>query len=59
MNAEYSRNGHGAIIKLTMDQISSYFDTVEGEIDRVEGCEHVACSRQLHGGEKQNFFLNM
>ena len=31
MNAEYPRNEHGAILKLTMDQISNYFDTVEGE----------------------------
>jgi hypothetical protein len=31
MNAEYSKNEHGAIIKVTMDQISHYFDTVEGE----------------------------
>ena len=31
LNAEYSRNEHGAIIKVAMDQISNYFDTVEGE----------------------------
>ena len=31
MNAEYSRNEHGAIIKVTIDQISNYFDIVEGE----------------------------
>jgi hypothetical protein len=31
MNAEYSRNEHGAIIKANMDQISNYFDTIEGE----------------------------
>jgi hypothetical protein len=31
MNAEYSRNEHGAIIKVAMDKISNYFDTVEGE----------------------------
>jgi hypothetical protein len=31
MNAEYSRNEKGAIIIVTMDQISNYFDTVEGD----------------------------
>jgi len=31
MNAEYSRNEDGMIIKVTMDQISDYFDTVEGD----------------------------
>jgi hypothetical protein len=31
MNAEYSRDQKGAIIKITMDQISNYFDIVEGE----------------------------
>jgi hypothetical protein len=30
MNAEYSRDEKGAIIKVTMDQISNYFDMVEG-----------------------------
>jgi hypothetical protein len=34
MNAEYSRDEKGAIIKLTMDQISNYFDTVEGDDDK-------------------------
>ena len=28
MNAGYSRNEHGAIIKIAMDEISNYFDTV-------------------------------
>jgi hypothetical protein len=31
MNAEYSRNEDGMIIKVTIDQISNYFDTVEGD----------------------------
>jgi hypothetical protein len=31
MNAEYSRNEHGAIIKVAMGQISNYFDTVDGD----------------------------
>ncbi|MFL6317814.1 MAG: hypothetical protein ACJ72U_03505 [Nitrososphaeraceae archaeon] len=31
MNAKYSRDESGAIIKVTMDQISNYFDTVEGD----------------------------
>ena len=31
MNAEYSRDGKGAIIKVTMEQISNYFDMVEGD----------------------------
>ena len=31
MNAEYSRNEHGAIIKVAMDEIRNYFDTIEGE----------------------------
>jgi hypothetical protein len=31
MNAEYSRNEDGMIIEVTMDQICSYFDTVEGD----------------------------
>jgi hypothetical protein len=31
MNAEYSRDEKGAIIKVTMNQISHYFDTVEGD----------------------------
>jgi len=30
MNAEYSRNEDGKVIRLTMDQISNYFDRVEG-----------------------------
>ena len=34
MNAEYSRDEHGMIIKATMEKISNYFDTVEGE----DGC---------------------
>jgi hypothetical protein len=31
MNAVYSRDENGAIMKVTMDQISNYFDTVEGD----------------------------
>jgi hypothetical protein len=31
MNAEYSRNEDGVIIKITMEQIRNYFDTVEGD----------------------------
>jgi hypothetical protein len=31
MNAEYSRDENGMIIKVTMDQISNYFDKVEGD----------------------------
>jgi hypothetical protein len=31
MNAEYSRNQNGAIIRTTIDQISNYFDMVEGD----------------------------
>jgi hypothetical protein len=31
MNTEYSRNEDGVIIKITMDQISNYFDTIEGD----------------------------
>jgi hypothetical protein len=31
MNAEYSRDEKGAIIKVTMNQISNYFDTIEGD----------------------------
>ena len=34
MNAVYSRDENGAIIKLTIDQISNYFDTVEGDDDK-------------------------
>jgi hypothetical protein len=30
MNAKYSRNQNGAIIRASIDQISNYFDTVEG-----------------------------
>jgi hypothetical protein len=31
MNAEYSRDENGMIIKVNMGQISNYFDTVEGD----------------------------
>ncbi|MFL6315591.1 MAG: hypothetical protein ACJ73C_02480, partial [Nitrososphaeraceae archaeon] len=31
MNAEYSRDENGMIIKVTMEQISNYFDKVEGD----------------------------
>ena len=31
MNAEYSRNEDGVKIKITMDQIINYFDTIEGD----------------------------
>jgi hypothetical protein len=31
MNAEYSKNENGAVIKVTMAQISRYFDAVEGD----------------------------
>jgi hypothetical protein len=31
MNAEYSRDEKGAIIIVTMEQISNYFDKVEGD----------------------------
>jgi hypothetical protein len=31
VNAEYSRDENGMIIRIRMDQISNYFDTVEGE----------------------------
>jgi hypothetical protein len=31
INAEYSRDEKGAIIKVTMNQISNYFDVVEGD----------------------------
>ena len=31
MNAEYSRDENGMIIKVTMGQISNYFDAVEGD----------------------------
>jgi hypothetical protein len=31
MNAEYSRDENGVIIKVTMDEISNYFDTVQGD----------------------------
>jgi hypothetical protein len=31
MNGEYSRNENGMIIKVSMDQISNYFDKVEGD----------------------------
>ena len=31
MNAEYSRDENGMIIKVTIDQISNYFDIVEGD----------------------------
>jgi hypothetical protein len=31
MNAEYSKNEHGALIKVAMDQICNYFATVEGD----------------------------
>jgi hypothetical protein len=31
MNAVYSRDEKGAIVKVTMDQISNYFDIVEGD----------------------------
>jgi hypothetical protein len=31
MNAEYAKNEHGPLIKVAMNQISNYFDTVEGE----------------------------
>jgi hypothetical protein len=34
MNAEYSRDEKGAIIKVTMDQICNYFDMVEGDDDK-------------------------
>ena len=30
MNAEYSRDEKGMMIKINMGQISNYFDTVEG-----------------------------
>jgi hypothetical protein len=30
MNAEYSRDEHGMIIKATMDQISNYFESRAG-----------------------------
>jgi hypothetical protein len=31
INGEYSRAENGMIIKVTIDQISNYFDIVEGE----------------------------
>jgi hypothetical protein len=31
MNAEYSRNENGAVIKITMAQISEYFDSIQGD----------------------------
>jgi hypothetical protein len=37
MNAEYSRDEHGALIKVTMDQISDYFDSVEEDYDKGKG----------------------
>jgi hypothetical protein len=58
MNAVYSRDEKGAIVQVTMDQISNYFDIVEGDEGEMHD-EHVVCSRQLHGGEIKNFSLNM
>jgi hypothetical protein len=31
MNAAYSRDEKGMIMRISMDQISNYFDTVEGD----------------------------
>ena len=31
MNTEYSRDEKGMIMRISMDQISNYFDTVEGD----------------------------
>jgi hypothetical protein len=31
MNPEYSRDEKGMIMRINMDQISNYFDTVEGD----------------------------
>jgi hypothetical protein len=53
MNAQYSGDQHGVIIKINMDQISNYFDIVERDGGEKHD-EHVVCSLQLHGMEKQN-----
>ena len=58
MNAVYSRDEKGAIVQVTMDQISNYFDIVEGDEGEMHD-EHVVCSRQLHGRGNQKFFPNM
>jgi hypothetical protein len=52
MNAEYSRNGHGAIIKATMDEISNYFDTLEGKEKKPSTTRYWSLEQKLGRGFK-------